>query len=362
MNAEKVNSYIAICKEQKQRVDASLFGKLQDLLKEVSKVTFHYNDRKVEWEFWFREWEQWYQLRIGYDCNWMRLCLNNAVVVETKLQVSRPSGDTDITELLDWMTDWVKEDIRLVLEGSYEEKVLRKIPDSCRTGLVSMRYVIADHRKKGFKSALRAEEVEAFYKLKSTGYRLINRPRFSLSLEDISRGVKKASMESGWGEFYCEPLGLRTDGTLDEWFEECAVSHGSYDAIELGKDLPVGLWVCRDEEGYFLQIMCNLWEFTDEAIRFYLVMVGQKLPVWLPHAEDIKDAIDGIERIAIVPENNMCEVVSRLYPPNTFVSRTAHFSEVQDTLFPNKVTWAAIADPAPMDEWDGLMLSKILEK
>lgn len=324
MNEQTVKDYLNICKENRQLVDSSLIETLKSMISTVAKAEFLYEEHMLKWELWFSKDSAWYQLEVAYRKNWIRLCLNNTVVIETELcDAAQRDGET-IQELMDFLLDEVCKDIELMEQGLYHEKIVSRIPKSCRTGILIKKNFDAVLRVTSFSTKLTGEEIRIFSEMEKNEYRLIERPCAKLSIEDICRKISKE-------------------------VKTCK-----------NRTIPFGLQICKDEEGYFSKIICNSWEHMDDVIQLYLMMIAQELPVWLPGAGQIKDMIDGTERIAIIPENNTCENEALLFPPNTFVSGKTFLKDAPKVEFPDRIIWKEINDLKPISEEGGALLSLMI--
>lgn len=371
MRVEDVTRAIAVCKEKGPYTNGKLQEKVQMLFQEVCKVEFHYREHAATWEFWFEQEGQWFVFDVEYSRNRIRFMLNYSMIAE----IGKPVSETELEpeelklagELLDWLTEKVREDIRLMEQGTYREQVVEKIPDCCRTGVLIKHNVprgTGNHQ--GYVSGLAMSEQQVFRALKQHKYKLIVEPKMGMKLEELYRAYAEAAKKCGWpteaeesdrdiflryaGESHTALLRDNPELSLDEWFFEYYMNKGMYNAVVMDKTVPVGINVCRDEFGYFFEVVCNCWDKMDDAVRFYLVMIAMELPVWLPNAEQYLDLLQEQEKIAIIPEICTCDNPAMLFPTNTFVSEYMSLKELGDIFFPLKVDWNPIPDLEPISE------------
>jgi hypothetical protein len=377
MTPIEVTGFMELCKEHRQLIYQPLRERLQTLLHELSKLDFKRQGNTVGWELWYEENGAWYQVRVAYKYGRVKLLLNNVEIVETGVEDEGTTGDISIDDFLDWILAAVRQDVALIQEGSYAESVLMKIPQSCRTGILYRETPLSVFLNVEW-SSLDKDELLVFYDLRENGYRMCNRPSPDLTLEDIFHVFAKAAAVCGWTKLgsmtereifltfaktpQTEVLEKMPELSIGGWMNLCGEDGGEmYTEIFMDRSVPVGLDVCHDEEGYFLKVICNDWSYTDDAIRIFLVMLAFGLPVWLPNARQIQDRLEGIERVAILPENNICRNPALLFPKNTVAAATALWKDVQGTENASQVVWDIIAEPHPIGKIGAEILSQIIK-
>lgn len=367
--------------------DVAIHARVLDLLWKVRGIKGLMLEHDLSWKFWFADEGEWYTFEVncspthGNPNVYGNMKLNYVKIADIVEDLDSSTNDgqdfqIQLLNLLDWISEHVEEDIRLIAQGRYEQEVLEQIPLDYRVGLLEepQGMNMLKHLPP-YNSRLGMIEIRNFKRLEAYNYRILKTPLVEYSLEDFFQNYAEAVKICMWpitegasnqeiylqyaGESHAQILRTNPDITLEQWFEMYSVSAGCYRVLPIDASCPVAVWICKDEVGYFLQVICNDWKRMDDAVRFYLALVAQHVPAWLPNGRQYQDLVFGSRRIAVLPKNCMTDVKSSLYPCNTFVSGTMTAKEAAFVQFPLKIKWQPLILLEEADERDHLTFGKI---
>lgn len=314
------------------------FGDYQEML-EYEEVT-DYTDYQKQWKDYYPNEVKWYYFGAVDDkeINYQSVFMKHRQIIEYDKRQTEKSFPYDISELAEWMLESVKEVIKMLEEGTYNDFVEKNLPYELRTGtIVRKKYwdIYPDLREEFFKNLTR-EEVDEFVKFVaeqpddaemfanklpkmtandfycfcSMGYKANNysgcdlplRKQYERYADGRDDGLSEINPDSP-KEFY-------------EWLNDRKRFGGHpFEVCRGGNSTHIDLYVCSHKDGYTLSVAGSSLCRCVETVKFYLALKRLGLPVYIDDGKVISNRLLEQEKIGIVP-NGVTPVYCDSYFPN----------------------------------------------
>lgn len=295
---------------------------------EIAEGNFETEDEFIaEWKSWFPDELKWYQLQAiedeatGYRAVMLR---HSYVIVQDKHR--DPVGfPMDISELVQWLIDGVKDCIDMLKAGIYNSFIEENLPPQHRTGTICRKDfwdVWPDARADFFKGISAADIAEFIEKASSQteNYKTIDGRLPSMTANDFFRFCAIGYAENGYegcGKTPKEQYYLHADGrdeglqdidadspeAFHTWLHDRAHRGGHpWEVCRGGNSTHIALQPVEDEHGYVLFLAGDAWNRTVETVKFYLALTRANIPTYLVKAKLLAERLAEREIIGIVPE------------------------------------------------------------
>ena len=348
------------------------FGKYEDYLDE--EVVSNYEDFENLWKEYYPEDVTWYHF-LAIESNagrYRAVFLNHKHILEQDASKEKSTFTHDVSELLEWLIESIKEIITELKAGTYNERITRELPPQHRTGTISRKdlWDTFPEERKAFFADFPSEDVQEFIELAAKqpkSLRYIKNKRAEMTLNDFLNCCAigyKANYYEGCDlsprEQYLKHADGRDDGLLDiapdsveafiDWLDNSKYHIGHpWEICRGGNSTHIDLFVQHDEGGFSLVVAGSAWTRTVEAIKIYLALHRAGWPVYLHEADILSDRVQEKERIGIVPEGVFPAYCSSYFPDENIIDFENLPLKHRDELA-SKCTWQPLKEIALCSE------------
>lgn len=318
------------------------FGDYAELCNEGQVENY---EQFVEW--WKAEYpteEVWYNFTSIDDTeiNYRAIFVGNEFVIEQDPRKGK-SLENDISEFAEWILECVRECIKGIENGTYNEMVERELPPQHRIGTIVRKELwdIRPELREEFFSeiseadvteflaitAAQAENEECagvrmqnftandFYECCSIGYKAIGFKTEGLTLrEQYERYADGRDEELG-------DIDATSPVAFHEWYHDDGRFGGHpWEVCRGGNSTHIDLFVRCDDRGYYLEVAGSSVGRSIEAIKFFLSLRRAGKPVCLYQAKLLAARVDEAEKIGIVPEGIIPRYCSSMFPNEKIIA------------------------------------------
>lgn len=282
-------------------------------------------------EYWRLDYPDeyyYYKLTTVRYKDWRTVALNGEAVIQ--INPEKNGWEHDISEYIEWMISEVENVLDLLRKGVYNSYIRETLPYKYRKGVISAKEywkLYPDAETRHFETLSR-EECAEFAKLLSdsmaeSGGKTLGRIRemtVNKYLEISKLGYDANKLEGYETKTPLEMYKRHADGrdggllgidpdspkAFDEWFDipdKWVIENPSHlwEAIAGSSRTRLHLYVQRDDGGYFLSLAQNEFCCPEEAVRFYIALRKNGIPVFIFDGEKIERYLSGDGKIGIVP-------------------------------------------------------------
>ena len=282
-------------------------------------------------EYWRQDYPDeyyYYELTTVRYKDWRTVALNGEPVIQ--INPEKKGWEHDISEYIEWMISEVKIILDLLRKGEYNSYIRETLPYKFRTGVISAKEywkLYPDAEARHFETLSR-EECAEFAKLLSenatdSGYKPSGRIRemtVNKYLEISKLGYDANKLEGYETKTPLEMYKRHADGrdggllnldpdspkAFDEWFDipdKWVIENPSHlwEAIAGSSRTRLHLYMHKDEGGYFLSLAQNEFCCPEEAVRFYIALRKNGIPVYFYDGAQIDKYLSGNGKIGIIP-------------------------------------------------------------
>ena len=281
-----------------------------------------YAGYEAYWKSEFPDELEWYRFVAcnEEDIDYKAIFLGNEHVIEVDGRKER-TFPNDISAFTGWLKDAVKLTIKAVRSGVYNEALERLLPYKHRVGTITRAnlWKLYPEDKEAFFEDLTQSEVDEFlasdaeslegtellkevtandfYRFCAIGYAANNYEYQSLTPKE---------------QYYRHADG-RDEGLKDidpdspkafkEWLNTRPLGGHPWEVCRGGNSTHISLYVhsVQEDTGYYLAVAGSATWRCVEAIKFYLALKQEGIPVILRQSELLKSRLRGEERVGIVP-------------------------------------------------------------
>ena len=300
-------------------------------------------ENREEWEDWWRseypEEKVWYHF-VAVEYNDFR-----AVIVQHQpvIQINpheKSSWGHDVTPFIKWMIQSVKNCIAGLQANTYNETLSLELPPQHRTGTIlrSDYWDIFPEYRQEYLSGISSEDIQDFLKYmliqEQTEKPKLRIPRLTAGMfyEYCSLGYQ-ANRYDGCNtlspkEQYYKNADGRDEGlrhihedspeAFHNWLHNREGSGHPWEVCRGGNATHISLYVQEDENGFYLIVTGKSYGRSIEAIKFYLALAHNNIPVWMNDGGALAARLTARDKIGIVPKGVMpCYCES--YFPNEYI-------------------------------------------
>ncbi|MBQ6052293.1 MAG: hypothetical protein IJL30_03270 [Clostridia bacterium] len=289
------------------------------------------SDRKQFEENWRLDYPDeyyYYRLTTVQYKEWRSVFLNGVPVIQ--INPEKNGWEHDISEFLKWLISEVENVLKLLKKGEYNRYIRETLPYKYRTGVISAKdyWELNPEAEARHFEKLSQEECAEFGKLldestldgENKPFGRIKEMTVNKYLE-ISKIGYDANKLDGYEtktplEMYKRHADGRDGGFLDidpdspdafdQWYnipDKWAISNPSHlwEAVAGSSRTRLHLDVRNDEGGYYLTMSQNVFCCPQEAVRFYIALRNNDIPVYMFGGETIEKYVSGNGKIGVIP-------------------------------------------------------------
>lgn len=303
-------------------------GTFEDYYKEMYDEEFDesLNKERIleEWESAYSEEQKWFSLTAVSRNGYRIVMLNNSAVIST--EPNQIEGYINIHKFIEWMISGVKESIKMIQDGTYNDVIEKQTSYRDRYGTISRKdwWTIFPEYKEDYFSDISKEEIDEFIKIMSDSNNQkvpsarIKDMTANMFFEYCSLGYKANEYNGTDGltpkEQYLKFADGRDGGLCEidgnspeafkEWFygKERFGSH-PWEVCRGGNSTHIDLFVSADDSGYYLVLAGKSYGRSNETIKFYIALKKNNIPVYLRDGEAMLARVLETDKIGIVPHD-----------------------------------------------------------
>ncbi|WP_458407298.1 hypothetical protein [Anaerotignum sp.] len=302
-----------------ERGPIEVFGDYEEAY-EAEEVS-DYEEFKNWWLEEFPNEKNWYLLETIENQGDRVIALNHRVIFH--YGPNEDNGFHDSTELIQYLTEVVKECIVEIERGTYNQKLQDELPYFCRTGTISReKYwsIFQEEKEEYFKNISKEDVTEFISIIKMEKNKTMSERILNLTANDFFRSCSIGYYANQyqrlegktWKEQYnkyadgrCEGL-TEIDGDSPEeflnWYQNRKRCGGHpWEVCRGGNSTHISLYVRKDEFGFFYELVGSSYGRSIETIKFFLALRRNNIPVILHDSEMLMLRLLGKEKIGIVP-------------------------------------------------------------
>ena len=291
------------------------------------------------WKQEFPEETEWFYFCAVEDpeTGYRTVAVNHRLVILQCPDEEKTDWPYNVSEFVGWLVDSVRNVIKELEDGSYNDRVRKELPVQHRTGTIRRKdfwNVYPEARKEFFKD-LSEKDVEEFvscmmeqndspdqlpfrissitanefYRYCALGYR-----------ENDYEGTELSPKEQYYKHADGRDEGLRDiDGDSPEafadWYYDKNRGGGHpWEVCRGGNSTHVSLYVHGGEEGWYLAVAGDAWSRTVESVKFYLALHRKKLPVYMYNGKILANRLLEGDHIGVVPQGVFPAYYSNYFP------------------------------------------------
>lgn len=290
------------------------------------EVVESYDEFKGMWLDEYPDEVSWYHLVTIKREDYRAMFLGRELIYQSRILEAHSSYEYNVEELFLWMQDAVKRCIEGMQEGIYNTDVNDNLSARQRTGTILRKdyWEIFPKQRAFYLADITDAEIKKFVTYiseqtddKPVG-KYLNEMTANKFYEFCAMGYKANKYEHMEGltvkEQYYKMADGRDNGLSEidgdspsefaDWLNDLQCRGGHpWEVCRGGNSTHVGLYVCHNENGYYLAVAGKSWSRSIEAIKFYNILRDSRTAVYLYEAKGITDRLLGQDIIGIVPEH-----------------------------------------------------------
>lgn len=349
-----------------ERGPIEAFGDYEEYLEEG--MVSNYSEYVELWKDYFPDEVCWFNFGALEDegSGYRAIFLGQKHVIEHDKEKEKSPFVYEITDLVEWMIESVKECITELEAGTYNERVGQNLPPQHRTGTISRKdwWDSIPGSREDFFEDLSAEEVQEFVRLVAEQAKDANEKISRCAEITVNDFLNCCALgyaanhyegcELSPKEQYLKHADGRDDGLLEVdpdsceafvgWLHNCE-RHGGHpwEVCAGGNSTHIDLFVWHDESGFYLVVAGSAWTRTVEAVKFYLALKKAGWPVYIREGNILADRLLEKERIGIVPEG-VFPAYCHSYFPNENVIDYKNLPYENRAEIASKCTWHPLTE------------------
>ncbi len=306
---------------------------------------------------------KWFNLitfdRDDYRC----IFLGRELIYRSKFYGKDDSYGYNLESLFLWMEDAVRNAIKELENGTYNDDVNNNLSFRERTGTILRKdyWDLFPDRKEDYLSNITKEEIELFvkniknqkdeepvgtyitdmtsgkfYEFCALGYEA-NKYE---NLEGLTAKEKYYKMADGRDEGLSE-LNINSKVEFEAWYNDRNRRGGHpWEVCAGGNSTHIDLVVRHNEQGYFLNLRGKSWGRSIETIKFYNALRQKGVAVYLNDSKGITDRLLGRDVIGIVPEHVIPRYCESWFPGMEILDfmNLPYEEDEYEKILP-KITW-----------------------
>jgi len=253
--------------------------------------------------------------------------------------------------------NWIQENVT-----EYNEYINEKLPHTKRTGRIlrSDFWTIFPEIEQDFNSSITPEKIEILKKIKVQSETKSFKYLKAISSGDFFRFCEIGYDANGYFKKSTKSLnakdkyitmadgrdcGLRmleesSNAEFLKWYEtERNCGGHPWEICRGGNSTHISLFVCQDENGWYLRIEGSSWARVIETIIMAVAFFKHNLPFILGKAEEIFRMASGLDYIGIVPETVVAKYCHSYFPSEDKIIDFINLGTEKSNEIINKAFW-----------------------
>lgn len=311
------------------------------------------------WGWMFPNEIEWYSFGAYEDksTGYRAIFVSQRCVIVQDEKREMNAWEDDISVFAQWLVDSVKECIRMLEDGTYNDYVEKNLPPQHRTGTILRKdfWDVWTEEREDFFKDISSEDVSEFIELASN--QAENCDSFDKYLPHMTAndffnyctmGYKACNYECGDKspkELYIKFADGRDEGLTEidgdsekaflEWLHDSEHYGGHpWEVCRGGNSTHIDMGVHHDENGFSLYLVGKAWTRTVEIAHFYLALTRAGVPVFLFDAKALADRMAEKEYIGIVPDGVTPRYCESRFPDEDIISFMNLPDEDREQLLP----------------------------
>ena len=352
-----------------ERGTIEAFGDFEEMKSDYEVET--YEEFENLWKSYYPDEEKWYCFDALYDeeINYRTIFMKNRQIIEYKNEIDSNAYPYDISEFTEWLLESVKECVKMLEAGTYNDYVRANLPSTLKTGTILLKDywdIFPEEREAHYKE-ISKEEIDEFLQniksqqLTSKKESLDKLPEMTANkfFEYCALGYKANKYEGcelSPKEQYLKHADRRDGGLCSiepdspEAFKKWISSKEYYgchpwEICRGGNSTHIDLYVNDYDDGYTLTVAGSSFGRSTEAVKFYNALKRAGLPVYIEFAEEIALRLTEEEKIGIVPEGVFPRYCESWFPDeNVITFMNLPFEDDDEKKVAEKAVWQPIAE------------------
>lgn len=281
----------------------------------------------------------WYKMISTRYKNYRMISINNKTIIYADMDKEANFENIQLQELLDFIIVKVKDCIKRLEDGTYNDYIQDNYSYKNRFGVIKRNeyWKIFPDVKNNLLNEITQEEIDYF--IENVSDKIENRIKNMTSgkyFECVGLSYKNIGYEIGNlkdKELYLKYADGRDEGLskidesssqkFDKWYNDDKKFGGHPWEIIRGHSFArVNLYVGHDENGYYLSLDGSIILRKIEIVKIFNILSKNNIPIRVYNADIIKDAFKGDDYIGIVPDDIMpieCGGYFKKYKPREFI-------------------------------------------
>jgi len=290
------------------------------------------------WQLDFPEEKEWFHFgaledqESGYRC----IHMNHRLIIETFPDHKPDSHPYNISELVEWLVDAVQGVINDLEKDTYNARVQQQLPIQHRTGTIRRKdfwdvypsaredffkditqdevdrfvaYMINQSEEVRFTNGISTMTASDFYRYCALGYKANNYDGCELSPKE--QYYKHADGRDEGLKY----INVDSPEAFAQWYHDPKRGGGHpFEVCRGGNSTHVSLYVHNKSDGWYLSVAGDAWNRTIEAVKFYLALRQDGLPVYMHNGQMLAERLLQNEKIGIVPEGVFPAYCEKYFP------------------------------------------------
>lgn len=281
----------------------------------------------------------WYKMISTKYKNYRMISINNKTIIYADMDMEIAFENIQLCELLDFIIVKVKDCIKRLEDGTYNNYIKENYSYKNRFGVIERKkyWEIYPEVKNNLLNEITHEEIDYF--LENASDKIENRIKNMTSgkyFECVGLSYKNIGYEIGNltdKELYLKYADGRDEGLskidenssqeFDKWYKDEKKFGGHPWEIIRGHSFTrVNLYVGHDENGYYLSLDGSIILSKIEIVKIFNILSKNNIPIRVYNVDIIKDAFRGDDYIGIVPDDIIpieCGGYFKKYKPREFI-------------------------------------------
>ena len=322
------------------------------------------------WQYYYPDEIKWYNFAITKYAEVFYFYLDSKLTLQIKADDSSSELVYDFhTELIDWLLK-ITEDSNILIQNNIEEYndfINANLPHKKRTGRIlrSDYWSIFPEHMQDFKNSITPEMLEILKKVKvqseSKTFRYLSAIssrdffRFCEIGYDANKYFDKSNMILTAKEKYITMADGRDCGLrilnetsyqdFHKWYEtEKNCGGHPWEICRGGNSTHISLFVCRDENGWYLRLEGNSRARVIETIKIAIAFYRHNIPFIIGKAEEIYRMASGVDYIGIVPETVTPRYCHGYFPDDDKIIDFMNLGTEKSNEIINKAFWYSLPE------------------
>lgn len=286
--------------------------------------------------------KQWFTFSFFEEDGYISISVNHRSIIAVRQDSEPEPWGIDAGEFVEWMTFELKNCVREIGDGTYNERIRRELPPELRIGTITRKafWEVYPEEKAGYFENLPESDVTEFLHLLEEVEDMIppkNR------LKEMTSGLFYHACALGYAankyegcytlspkELYLKYADGRDDGLRElpedsaedfaRWYEYERNRGGHpWEVCRGGNSTHVSLFVSHSDQGFYFIVDGKSWDRSVEAIKFYLSIHRAGLPVVIHEGKKLAERLTGAEMIGIVPDGVFPRYCDSYFPEESIL-------------------------------------------